>query len=1599
MSALPVPDPPSDGPVDDEARRRDVFLAFELAKILAADDPLARLKAEHQSVLARIGDQAMPAVTSPPETIEAVTPPPPEAFVALAPAPAPPAEEPKAAVDVVAAIEARAAAAQAPPDLGTATPPPAPRPSKLPPRPVRPVRPEPRPTPVFDPVAARAQLGRRVELGGWFTGAVFAVGGSLYATNLFWGDIPAALRPAVVGGGLALFAVAFIAMGALLAVRHADSIAGHVLGLVGRLIAVSSAFPLGLLWREAGPVAIVVDVVVMAALFGAMRFGARRAQQPADGPPATAITDGTWLFLAGYAVAILAPEGQAGAVVVGAIAVALLRASVSLRTERALAGRPTFVDDVSAVAICLATLVSDAGAHGNGGLVGCLLAAAFADTALRLVEQRPAMFSIRMLARWTVTLLLFVLACSALADAMDHKGGLGYAAVVIAISSSCFVAPDRLGLPRLFRALYAGGISIAAGFATAAMEMLVGVPFVDAAPLASLVGLIALFGATWPERRALRIGIGEALATLTLFLIAIPTAIAAGDDLGTVPAVLVVAAIFATDRRAERSVWWCLCTIGVLLLALAEALDGIALGHGVKGFLGVAVVVVVVVAALIVRAQRPRWPVIALSSAGLITLFAFGVGAVGTGIDGDPRFAMGLLAGLTLLIVAELVRSVDVAVGATLVLGSLAALKLDEVINRSPLVAAAVVVVVVAALSFLPQLPPFIPRLRSVRVLTRHVTGWSRSPRARALACFRVAAAGALLVAIVGVGSRVGGVDVDGALPCVGLALALLFVRAPGRGVLAALVAALALAIADVGSAPQNADRAVVVAGLIALGVLTLGALLAAVLRAAKVQLPVVRRLVRRRGRREPARDPLWITVAFAGLAAASIGCIGVLLVGESEGRECLPTAMLLGVLCAAQCWSLFAGRAVHALVSLGAVLLACVLPIGFLQALLDEDEPRALSFVVGLVALFALYAVVARLMYAGRSWSRRPPWLLEAWPTPASLRVPAMIGLVSLASSLALFGFALRASGHEGEKIAQRYGPGVVVVVVALIAASAVVIWTRRTLGSGLIVCAIVGLAGGAFDAIAHAAQWMPKSHGMGEAMGALGVVVVVLVLNRRWGRRLLIAARMGLRRSARAGLVNALVVAVPLLVGLAVVLAVDVPGVHAPELWLAGLALVLLVVVEPRPLLGWWATAGLLLVTASTTALMSRSDVLTVSAAPVWLGAMMAMCLAIQSFVQRAWASSVALHFHDEREEKLPAVVGALRAAAEVAGFPILIALITLSVVDEKPDGLALMSTWIGMGLAVVLFSRVAMASQQTFLAAVAQGVALSVYVDIRRRTPWLDDIPGADAIFLLAASFAFLLLRKLARSRESGSAVARAAEAYAVTLPVLAAAVGPNAGARALILMVGGGLYAVLARSRRQARYEVAAGVAVVAACMLALVHADVDAFESYLLPVAFVGTFLARRHRKLMGPNGRWAAVLCHVPLYCSAAWSALRTETFASFAVGILVTTAGVIYAMRVRDRRSLYAASAAALVLVGGRLILAGLDNALLGTLLLAGAGIALLAGMTIFTIKRDVAAAALKGASSRLDHWGDDDDDDDDDDDGSKAAPTPSPSVKTKVD
>jgi hypothetical protein len=185
-----------------------------------------------------------------------------------------------------------------------------------------------------------------------------------------------------------------------------------------------------------------------------------------------------------------------------------------------------------------------------------------------------------------------------------------------------------------------------------------------------------------------------------------------------------------------------------------------------------------------------------------------------------------------------------------------------------------------------------------------------------------------------------------------------------------------------------------------------------------------------------------------------------------------------------------------------------------------------------------------------------------------------------------------------------------------------------------------------------------------------------------------------------------------------------------------------------------------------------------------------------------------------------------------------------------------------------------------------------------------------------------------------------------------------------------LAGGGLYALLARARRHPGYELACGVALVAATTLALSAQGARDASLYLLPVAFVGTYLGRRHRSLLGSAGRYLSVWVHVPLYCTSAWTALSTKTFGAFALGIVLVTIGVGYAIKVRDRRSLYAAAAAAVVLVVGRLALLGLDHALLGTLLLAGAGIGVLAAMTIFTIRRDTATDAVKSATRGLDDW-----------------------------
>jgi len=1545
-----------------EILRQERALAWALQQVADADDVAATARALQERHAARA--RLLAASVPPPTTTE--SPP--------APTEGSASGDDAAAADAVAASES-AAPTMTPAATTTPTPPSldgvgigGPTPTRrAPPRrqppttttntpPRRPLPPPPPPRPVLTPAEARAQFERRLEIGGWFTGALFAVGGSLWATNLFWSDIPAALRPVVVGVGLAAFAAAFMAVGAVLAKRHPDSLAGHVLGLVGRLIGVSSTIPLAMLRLENPVLWLPTTAVVVAGLGAALRFTRRADDDPHARPTGLA-------FLAGFVLATLAPTSPWLALPIAAGALLLARAGIAGRTLPALAGERTFVDDLGALGVGVAgafgALFHARDALGHGGYAAWFSVAVVATVELccRLLEQRPAVYGLRPLSRWALALW-------SLGTALSVVGGDTPLAAVVALGlvAVSFHAPRSLGLPPLFSLVGVVALAVAAGCAT----RLLGLTGDTRDAVAVIAGLATLLGLTQHHRRGAP-DTGEQIASIALFLAAFGVALFVDDDAGRVVATSLAALCFITDRRLERSV-----AFGLLAVAVGLVPVGLAAHELLNDAeMPVTAATLVLVALLLhhLRLQVPTRPLLPVGTA--TTWWIVAVGAVAA--FAAPEHVTGLvttaICAAGLLVLVERSRQVLVGLaGVSLLAVVVAVLARDAAALSSLRPAFAFAAVVVALVAFSPR-----HTLAHGRALA---VGWQPLGRARLARPWAASLVGTVLVTtllLLRLPMIPSETDLAarGATGLLVLAAALLAIRRPAAGPLALVVVAVVVAGADLGVMLELAPRPVLAMGLGA-GLVALGAgLVVVVLRQRAVTVAVFARGQRRRRPPVAVVPMLWGTVAGAVVSADLLALIGVADLATVDAI--LWFTALVWTLGALHAFTLFAGRAVSPLVGVGVLGLAAAALTLAGRALAAEAELPTLAWSLAAVVVAVVALVASRLLYR-----RRPvPAVLEAWPASSSLRRPALSILATLATLIATTGFALQLD--DARDVAGRYGPGIVIVAIA-IGAGAIIGWrVRRTVPVALLGAGLLGLVGAGIDGVAHAAHWVPKSFGDSQALVALALVAAVLVLDRAGGRALLVRLTIGWPRRVRARLIDVIAVAVPLLGALAALLAVrEAPRAHELAVLLAGVAFTGLAVVLPREATARVGAVGVVLVGAGVGAAIARvafghdialhEETLPTVAFGGLLGA-----IVVQTLAGRLWNSAAMRTFHADRlaaDALLSRCARAMRGAVEGQGLLLLAIVIAVAVSDRHTEPLALWSTWFAAALAVLLTSRMAVDAGQTWPAALGQGMALFIYVDIRRRTPWLDDVAGVDVIACLGAAVVFILITAASRRQPKGASTARAAEIYAVTLPVIAAGLGDSDAGRAVICLVGGGLYALLSRARRHPAYEFAAGLALVAATTLALSAQHVDDATLYLLPVAFVGTFLARRHRSSLGALGRSLAVWCHVPLYCASAWSALKTETFTAFALGVIVATVGVIYSIRARDRRSLYAAAAAAAVLVIGRLVLLGLDNALLGTVLLAGAGVLLLAGMTIFTIRRDAAADAVKRATSGLDDW-----------------------------
>ena len=1535
-------------PRPDEIQRQERYLIYRLGAVAAHSEPLSALNEERN----RAQERLRWLLPLPPPTLAQRT------LAPMKPSTEPP-EEPSAAAPVEISVERRGLQSPAPAS-------------------------HPPPSSQLDPVSAREKLERRLELGGWFVGALFCIGGALWATHLFWGDIPESLRPAVVGVGIAVFAAAFMWIGALLHRRHPLSLSGPVLQTVGLIIAAASTWPLSRLFVDGGAWALLVNAAVACGLtlvqrttrFSTYRSTYRKSDHPQQatvkGSDAGSRTGDGVFFAVAFVLATLVAQSDVAALALGGAAWIWARIAISQRTARALQGEAVWMRDAGTLALAGAATIVAISAS-TSLLVLLPLSAWAAETVARLLEQRPRFFSILGIARVVSAVVLGGLLLLALGLALTSPATLTVGllpwllAGTLAPIAVFFLEPHRASLS-------AGMWPIGATVAACAVAFVVVPPLALVVPgpapsLFATVVLVLLLGWQRSARRSPTLEPSER-ATLAflqaagfVFAAAQPVLMAGPqqDSAVTSMALAAAALAFVDDRRFARSLLWALTAVAAVGCALLFFLRGIPPWH--------AGAVVVVVAALswawLVRNARPAHssdrpavhaggPALFLALVGLSAVACFGLV-----FDSESSWVMALLAGLVGVAATAATRMVTPGVWGASVWAAVLFAWLDRqglLEVQGPLLPLALTTLAVSVLAFGPA-----PRSRSIRALPAVFNPLGRSPRALPWS-FHLVAHGLLLL------STVAAIVLSTSTPVAPVssavlvaAAALLWLRAPSSAALTILMAQAMLFVTVWALGTTWLGDRIVLAGPSQAGLaLQLGALFCAaaawLLKQASGGVGRIHRLQRRARAHPPAQgaELLWGLSLASGVLGPSLLVVGLPGLAPDVATWVAEASVFV---CAATALVLYATRPLAILASVaGVALVIAPLPRLFAGVSAGSHGAALLAALTMVGVVLLLHLLARRAHHAARLGLRA-----IAWPALV-VQATAVVGLALLVRGDFLAESA--AFGHASFILAFAVG---VTAVLAL--------QLEKNRKSLLLAAAVLTSCGVAICQTLHALGLRPPSHGVMAGFGALLLLCGAWAIEQPVGRRLLIGVGLGmpaaLRRLARRLFLAGGVAAVSIGTLLA---ARDAPLVQ-PLTWLVcGAAGMLLFALHPT------RHTSVALVVGSVIAGSGVGSILAVAfwlrpldehGLPLVMASALLVLFAVRAVVTRTGVrDAIARLAGPARVEPnlrgLHEALPRMRIVIDVGAGLLFLPVVLLALHSVRVPVPTLLASWAAAVLCCVLWSRSAEESRQPLLAAIAQGAALAVYVDLRRRTEWLDG-GATDAISLLLLALTFLAIRTLSRFSSKRSAVGGAFEFYAATLPLVAAGLSPSPEFRVLILMAAGGLYAGLAARRRTPFFEVCAGAVFALAAVLTLHLAGARSWEMFLMPVAVTTTFLARRHRQRWGRLGRSLAVLSQVPVYCTAAWSALSTGRLLPFALAVVFVGAGVAWAIWNRDRRALYAAVGAALVLVVGRLLLLGLAHALVGTLLLAGTGIALLAAMTLFTLRRDATRAMLQ--KTRLDY------------------------------
>jgi hypothetical protein len=285
----------------------------------------------------------------------------------------------------------------------------------------------------------------------------------------------------------------------------------------------------------------------------------------------------------------------------------------------------------------------------------------------------------------------------------------------------------------------------------------------------------------------------------------------------------------------------------------------------------------------------------------------------------------------------------------------------------------------------------------------------------------------------------------------------------------------------------------------------------------------------------------------------------------------------------------------------------------------------------------------------------------------------------------------------------------------------------------------------------------------------------------------------------------------------------------------------------------------------------------------------------------------------------------------------------------------------------------------------AVIADGRALHVYAaqtavtgayGFLRVALWRELRPEHDAVVFLAMGFVLIGVTVVAR-RRGGDTVADATRRFAAILPVLAAVVLPWVASNdaAIFALASSALYAALGWAERSRVLGTFGAVAANVALLVASLTQGLDGFDVYFVPLGLLLCVVVHIFADVMEPAVRVGLRFVGTALGFAPAALAIVLQIGNANTDGYPLGFAGaclvaVVAGMWFHVRAYLVLGTTFLLLDLGTLLVRASLRDQRLGFFVLSAAGLAILAAMAGYTMRKEQVRAALRRLRRALRGW-----------------------------